>query len=197
MHRSNLSPSLAAAVAVAVTLAGGGAGCKKASSAKAEAAGAATDQPAHAAAVDTLDRLAETDESAAASMKTIAGRLQFEVEHRSTGTIKAEDVLAALAKAGLPLTDGPRQYVGVVTGADYCIGGQTADGLGVAVCEYPSAAKAVAGKASVERKFAQLNPVRDIVIRGATTLTLTARPDAPLAASKRRATEAFATLAMP
>ncbi len=191
MHRSRRAPLLVLALAVALALAG----CKKASSAKAE--GAATDQPAHVAAVETLDRLAETDPAAASSMKSIAGRLQFEVEHRPAGTIKAEAVFAALAKAGLPLTDGPRQYVGLVTGADYCVGGQTADGLGVAVCEYPSAEKAVAGKANVKMRFAQLNPVRDIVVRGATTLTLTARPDSPLASSKRTATEAFSTLTTP
>lgn len=185
-------------LALTLSLAGAAAaGCKKASSANARPAAAATEQPAHVAAVATLDRLAETDDSAAATMRTLAGRLQYEAEHRPAGTAKAEDVFAALTKAGLPLTDGPRQYVGAVTGAEYCVGGQTADGLGVAVCEYASAAKAAAGKAAVEQRFAALNPVRDIVVRGATTLTLTARPDAALAAGKRAATAAFATVISP
>lgn len=195
---SAFASALALAALVTLTLASG---CKRESSASAAPAatgaaattGAVAD-PAHVAAVETLDRMAESDESAAASMRSIAGRMQYEAEHRPAGTIKAEGVFAALAKAGVPITDGPRQYVAVVAGAEYCVGGQTADGLGVAVCEYASADKARAGKAAVEKRFAQLNGVRDIVVRGATTLTLTGRPDAPLASSKQLASAAFATL---
>lgn len=149
---------------------------------------------AAAAAAATLERAAEDAPSAAASMQTIAGRLQYEATHRPADAIKAEDVLAALDRAGVPVTSGPRQFLGKVVGAEFCMGGQTADGLGVSICEYASPAAAVAGKASVEKRFAQLNAVRDIVVRGATTLTLTARPDAPLASSKRAAAEAFTTL---
>jgi hypothetical protein len=172
------------------------AACKRDSKAAtgAPAAAAATDNDHHAAAVDRLQRLAEEDPSAAASMQTLAGRLQYEVEHRPAAAIPAETVFAALDRAGLPVTDGPRQYVAVVAGAGYCAGGATADGLGVAVCEYASADQARAGKAAVENKFAALTPVRDIVVRGATTLTLTARPDAALADSKRKAIDAFSNL---
>ena len=193
MCSARLATTLAV-VAVSALAALGGAACKPKDAPAKNQAPVAADQPAHVAAVDTLDRLADIDPSTADSMKTIAGRLQFEAEHRPTDAIKAEAVFAALTKAGLPLTDGPRQYVGVIAGASYCVGGQTADGLGVSVCEYLSAAKAVEGKAAVEKRFAHLTPVRDIIVRGATTLTLTARPDAPLASSKRTATEAFATL---
>ncbi|HVV84487.1 MAG TPA: hypothetical protein VHE35_15570 [Kofleriaceae bacterium] len=189
MRHSHLACLATAALALA-----GSTACHK-SSAKAEAAAAASAaSDHHAASVQKLDELATNDPAAADSMKTIAGRLEYEAGHRPSGTIKAEAVFAALGKAGLPITDGPRQYVGVVAGADYCVGGQTADGLGVAVCEYDSPAKAEAGKAAVEKKFAALDSVRTIVVRGATTLTLTARPDAPLADSKHTATEAFNTL---
>jgi hypothetical protein len=149
---------------------------------------------AHAAAAATLDRAAAEEPAAAAAMQTIAGRLQYEASHRPAGTAKAEDVLAALAKAGLPLADGPRQYLGKVIGAEFCMGGTTDDGLAVSVCEYASPAAAAAGKAAVEQRFADLTPVRDIVVRGATTLTLTGRPDAPLADRRRSAAEAFSTL---
>ena len=190
MHHSPYLRLLAASVAVAVGLLA----CNKAEKTPPAPTAAPPHEAAHAAAVETLDRMAATDTTAASAMQSIAGRLQQEAASRPAGTIKAEDVFASLAKAGLPLTDGPRQYVASVTGAAYCAGGQTADGLGVAVCEYASPEKAVAGKAAVEQRFAALTPVRDIVVRGATTLTLTARPDAPLASSKRTATEAFSTL---
>ena len=172
----------------------GAAGCKHPDAPAKDQAPVAADQPGHVASVDTLDRMANIDPDTASSMKTIAGRLQFEAEHRPATGIKAEAVFAALAQAGVPVTDGPRQYVGSLVGAEYCVGGQTADGLGVSICEYASADKAAAGKALVEKRFAQLTPFRDIIVRGATTLTLTARPDAPLASSKRTATEAYSTL---
>jgi hypothetical protein len=148
----------------------------------------------HASSVERLERLAAEDPTAAASMQTITGRLAYEAGHRPASAIAAETVFAALDRAGLPIVDGPRQYVGVVAAADYCAGGRTADGLAVVVCEYPTADRAAAGKVAVEQRFASLAPLRDIVVRGATTLTLTARPDAALADSKRRATEAFTTL---
>lgn len=181
----------AAAVVTALAATGALAACKRAPKA---APAAAEVNPHHATAVEQLARLAEEDPTAAASMQTIAGRLEYEAAHRPAQAIAAEAVFAALDRAGVPIVDGPRQYVGVVAAADYCAGGRTADGLAVVVCEYPTADRAAAGKAAVEQRFAALAPMRDIVVRGATTLTLTAGPDAALADSKRRATEAFTTL---
>ena len=173
-------------------------GCKRSSHASPERAAApaasATAAEHHAASVDRLDRLAADDPTAAASMQTIAGRLRYELAHRPAVDLPVEAVFAALERAGLAVTDGPRQYVALAAGADYCAGGATADGLGVTVCEYTTPDRATAGKATVERRFAALAPVRDIVVRGRTTLTLTARPDAPLTDAKRRATAAFTTL---
>lgn len=170
------------------------AACSKSEPAATAAAAITVADPHHGAAVDTLERVVTDDPAAAASLRTLAGRLDHEARHRPSAAIPVERVFAALERAGLPLVDGPRQYVGVIAGADYCAGGQTADGLAVAVCEYPSPARATAGKAVVEARFAALAPLRDIAVNGATTLTLTARPGSPLASSKRIATEAFATL---
>ncbi len=189
----NRSTSLALALTATALITA----CSRSSAPEQRAAPASPPPPvaqAHAAAVDTLDRMAETDPASAASLKSIAGRLQHEAANRPTGTIKAEDALAALERAGLALAEGPRQYVGVVAGADYCVGGQTADGLAISVCEYRSPERAQAGKAGIEQRFAALAPVREIVVNRATTLTLTARPDSPLASRKRIASQAFATL---
>lgn len=158
------------------------AACKRARSRDAAPAGA----PAAVAA--TATRPPPSPE-----MRTLSGRLAFEAAHRPTGTARVEDVVATLGRAGVALTD-TKQYLAATAGASYCAGGRTADGLAVAVCEYADAAAAAAGRAHVERQFAALAADRKIVVRGATTLTTTAPPGAPLAATRAAAEQAFQTL---
>jgi hypothetical protein len=126
-------------------------------------------------------------------MRTLAGALHEEAASRPAGGIRSEDVFAALADAGV-VVESPRQYLGRTAHAGYCAGGTTTDGLAVAVCEYASAAEAVAGKRYVERRFAALDDVREIHVRGATTLTLTTAPERPLGATARVAARVFSNL---
>lgn len=149
---------------------------------------------AHAATMAQLDRLAaSSDPVAAESMRSIGGRLQYEASHRPATPLRAEAVLAALARAGVSLAE-QKQYVAMTVQAAYCVGGQTADGLSVAVCEYPSPAAAAAGRAYVTARFQIPELARVIHVRGATTLALGHPTSTPLAATTRRAAAAFQTM---
>jgi hypothetical protein len=125
-------------------------------------------------------------------MRSLAGRLAFEAAHRPTGTATVEQVLAAAATAGLTV-DEPRQYLALTAAAAYCAGGRTADGVAVAVCEYPDPAAAARGREHVERAFTAIAG-RDIVVRGATTITTTAPAGVDATATRRALATALATL---
>jgi hypothetical protein len=106
-------------------------------------------------------------------MRSIAGQLAHEREHRPAAKLRSEAVLAALAEAGVPVAE-PRQYLGLTAAAAYCEGGHTPAGVAVAVCEYPDEAAAARGKAHVEQRYAALATQRTILVRGTTSLTVTA-----------------------
>ena len=125
------------------------------------------------------------------AMSTLAGRLRWEAEHRPGAALAAEEVLTALAAAGLSI-DPPRQYLGLTARARYCSGGTTAGGLAVAVCEYGSADEAAAARTYVIETFAAMNANREIHVRGATTLTLSG--SGRLGDDARRAAAVFANL---
>jgi hypothetical protein len=125
------------------------------------------------------------------AMNTLAGRLRWEAEHRPGAPLATEQVLTALAAAGLSI-DAPKQYLGLTARARYCAGGTTAGGLAVAVCEYGSADEAAAARTYVLETFAAMNPNREIHVRGATTLTLSG--SGRLGDDARRAAAVFANL---
>ncbi len=119
--------------------------------------------------------------------------LDRESASRPTGTPKAEQVFAALEKAGVKV-DGIRQQLGATHGANYCSGGATAAGLGVNVCEYADAEAATAGR---ERSLKLLAGIknREIFVNKKTTLTMMRGDGATGAAQERdKAVEAFKKL---
>jgi hypothetical protein len=149
---------------------------------------------AHDTTVEKIDRLAATADSVSAdSMKSLVGRLSYEAAHRPAATPRAEDVLAALERAGVRLDDH-KQYVAATARAAYCVGGQTSDGLSVAVCEYESPAAATAGRAHITARFQIPDLERVIHQRGATTLALGHHRDLKLAATVQTAAAAFSAL---
>lgn len=149
---------------------------------------------AHAATMARLDKLAESsDRLSAESMKTVGGRLQYEAAHRPAAALRAEDVLASLDAAGIKLAE-QKQYIAMTVKAAYCVGGQTADGLSVAVCEYETPAAAEAGRVFVTERFRIPDLDRVIHVRGATTLALGHHVSLPLGDSARRAEQAFRTM---
>jgi hypothetical protein len=106
-----------------------------------------------------------------ATPASLGDLLVDEAAHRPTGTPRAEDVLAAFAAGGVTVADA-RQVVARTVHASYCQGGVTAKNTLVAVCEYPSHDAAVAGRAHSLAAFAKLSPDREILVNGATTLTV-------------------------
>ena len=149
---------------------------------------------AHAATMARLDKLAtSSDQVSADSMKSVGGRLQYEATHRPTATPRVEDVLASLDAAGIELAE-QKQYIAMTVKAAYCVGGQTKDGLSIAVCEYDSPSAAEAGRAFVSERFRIPDLDRVIHVRGATTLALGHHVSLPLGDAARRAEQAFRTM---
>ena len=130
--------------------------------------------------------------AASPELRTLAGRLAYEAAHRPTTAIRLEALVTAAAAAGTEIND-TRQYLGLTAAAAYCAGGLTKDGLAVSVCEYPDPAAAIAGRDYVNRRFAAVGPARQIVVRGAATLT-TATTDPNLTATRTAVERVFTTL---
>lgn len=103
--------------------------------------------------------------------RTLSQRLRGESEVRPTGTPRAEDVLAALATAGIQVK-GVKQYLGSTVQASFCMGGQTTSRLAIAVCEYSDEQAAMRGRTYSLEKFRGIAPSRAILVNRKTTLTL-------------------------
>jgi hypothetical protein len=101
-------------------------------------------------------------------------KLAQEAQGRPTGTPKAEDVLAAITAAGVPL-DGEAQHVASTVGAHFCIGATSKLGLRLSACEYDTEAGAAAGRDLSAKAFAQVAH-RDIVLNKKTSLTVLQQP---------------------
>lgn len=128
------------------------------------------------------------------SRGTLADRLAAEGSARPPTALHAEDVTAALRRAGIsvgPLT----QVLGRTIGARYCASTATATGLAVAVCEFGDDAEAARGLDYSRRQFDRLVPGRTLLRNRGTVLTLTPG-DAGVAptADTRRAAAVFASL---
>ncbi|MBF5043784.1 hypothetical protein FGE12_15410 [Aggregicoccus sp. 17bor-14] len=122
----------------------------------------------------------------------LALRLAQEAEARPTGTPRAEEVLAALQRAGLHLGEH-QQYLASASGARYCYGARSQRGLRLSVCEYGDVASARAARQRVLRALG--SPERAVLLNRATTLQLqrpVGSPDAE--AEARTAAQAFQKL---
>jgi len=118
----------------------------------------------------------------------LGARLAREAGARPTGTPRAEEVLAALARGGLTV-EGQKQVLASTVGAAYCASAGTPRGLAVAVCEYPAEAAARQGMEYSHRVFDRLIPGRRLLVNRKTLLTVTGADD-----EARRAAEIFAAL---
>lgn len=115
-------------------------------------------------------------------------RLAREATARPTGTVRVEEVLAALARGGLAI-EGQRQVLASTVGAAYCTSAGTSKGLAVAVCEYPEEDSARKGMEYSHRVFNRLIPGRRLLLNRKTLLTVTGADD-----EARRAAAIFAAL---
>jgi hypothetical protein len=171
------------------------AACGRESPKAAPTPSAADTPPAHATTMARIDKIATAgDPLSPGALASLSNRLQYEATHRPPAAApRAEDVLAALARSGIALAE-QKQYVARTVRAAYCVGGQTADGLGVSVCEYASPADAAAGRTYVTDRFRIPDLERVIHVRGATTLALSHHSGASLDEATRRAADAFLTM---
>jgi hypothetical protein len=120
----------------------------------------------------------------------LADRLSREAAARPTDTPKAEDVLAAVAKSGVPLED-QEQHLASPIGASFCIGAKSSQNVAMSACEYANVAAAVAGRDMSQKAFEKVLH-RDIVVNKKTTLTILQAPfDAQSRAAHDKAIVAF------
>jgi len=96
-------------------------------------------------------------------------KLNYQKQHRGTGP-STDSVFAAIEKQGFSL-ERRKQLLADVAAASYCENART-NGLIVVVCEYQSEKDAVAGKALVEKNFAEANSGVERVVHGAAVISV-------------------------
>jgi hypothetical protein len=94
---------------------------------------------------------------------------------KDTGTIEA--IIAALAKDGVGFS-APRQAWGQKQLAIYCASADSADGVLVTVCEYPSAEQAARGEKESNIVLGKV-PLHQSVVRKKSVLHVVPRSDSP------------------
>jgi len=123
-------------------------GCTKGTAQEAAPAGASTTATPAAA-----NATAPAGPAAASPGDSLFSRLGHEAAHRPGIKPGADDVYAALEKAGAPVPTR-KQSLGTTYHAAYCTGGYTADtALAVDVCEYPDETAARAGYEYTRKLF--------------------------------------------
>jgi hypothetical protein len=100
--------------------------------------------------------------------RDIKALFQNEAASRPSGTLRVEEVLSALGRTGVELSD-QRQHLARPYAARYCMGAMAGADLALSVCEYIDAEAARAG-AAVSRKIPLQN--REIRVQGATSMTI-------------------------
>jgi hypothetical protein len=150
----------------------------------------------HPPATPTLSAARATVSAAAAAPPApyglaLADRLSLEATGQRPGdTPKAEDVLAAVAKSGVPLED-QTQHLASPIGARFCIGAKSSQNVAMSACEYEGVAAAVAGRDASLQAFGKIEH-RDVVVNKKTTLTILQAPfDARSQAAHDKAVAAF------
>jgi hypothetical protein len=124
----------------------------------------------------------------APSHLSLVERLAREAAGRPGARVSAERVHDAI---GAPI-ERWKQVLASPVQARFCMAGQTPGGVGVAVCEYESAAAAARGLSYSRATFDRLVPGRQLSLNGQTLLTLTAPPS--LAGETQRLAAAFTAL---
>ena len=126
----------------------------------------------------------------------VANRMANEANNRPTGTPRAEDVYAALAKAGMKLVE-KNQHMAAPFGAQYCLGAEVEGQLALSVCEYGSEQAAKDGREMSLKAF-KFVANREIFVNKQTTFTVREKTKTPeVDAVAKRAQQLFAGLKGP
>jgi hypothetical protein len=132
--------------------------------------------------------------SASGDHLTLAERLAEEAASRSAAAPRAEEVAAALGRAGVSVRSF-QQVLARTVRARFCMAGHTDAGLAVSVCEFADDAAAAGGADYSRRTFDRLVPNRRLERKGPTLLTLTRAATGPAVDGEvARAATAFASL---
>jgi hypothetical protein len=125
--------------------------------------------------------------------ETLFGKLGRELKSRPNLHPNAEDIFAALAKAGVVAS--PTQSLGATYKADYCTGAITSDGLMSAmVCEYGNEADAITGRDYSKSIFPKLD-TRTVTAHKTNTLTIIDQKSTDASkAEAKKAVDAFNAL---
>ena len=123
----------------------------------------------------------------------VANRMANEAKNRPTGTPRAEDLYAALAKAGMKVVE-KNQHMAAPFGAQYCLGAEVEGQLALSVCEYGSEQAAKDGREMSLKAF-KFVANREIFINKQTTFTVREKSKtAEIDAVAKRAQQLFAGL---
>lgn len=122
-------------------------------------------------------------------------RLVAEARSRPATRVTAEELRRAVEAAGVPVPHW-RQVLAGTIGASYCMAGQTAAGLALALCEFGDPASAERGRDYSQATFGRLIPGRQLSRKENVLLTVAAPPaaGAEVAAEAKRVTEIFSAL---
>jgi hypothetical protein len=114
----------------------------------------------------------------ASDVRSLIGRMQYEVAHRPTAQPNADRALDAVEQTGLAL-DARKQYLASTVKAAYCVGGTTTEGIAVSACEYETPAAAAAGLAYMNDAFKHQLAKREL--KGTTVLSIVSHGDTSVA----------------
>lgn len=125
--------------------------------------------------------------------RSVTPALEQESKTRPAGALKAEDVLAAVEKAGVKLA-GRNQALGAIVGAAYCLSADTEKMVGLLVCEYVDDAAAQKGGQLTKQLYNLAMPM-DVIVRGKTAVAITnLTKSAETDAEAKKITDAFGAM---
>ncbi len=127
------------------------------------------------------------------SRQPLAGRLALGASQRPELAVRPERLFEQLALEDVELLR-TRQAVGATLGASYCVTSRSAEGLGLAVCEFVDDASAKLGEARSHELFDRLIAGRTLIRNENTLLTLTSVPTDAAKTESARAAAIFASL---
>src|SRR5262245_58340465 len=106
-----------------------------------------------------------------APLAQLSSVLSREASARPHVKVTADQVFASLAAHGIALAS-EKQVLATTAQAAYCALGVTSESVAIAVCEYPTAEAARAGKRLLDTHYAQLVPDAVRMLNGSTLLTV-------------------------
>ena len=106
-----------------------------------------------------------------APLANVGQRMGLEATERPHVKVTTEHVFAALKNRGVTFAS-QHQVLATTAAASYCSLGVTTESIAIAVCEYPTAKAAEAGRQLLDSHYRSLVPDAERVINGTTLVTV-------------------------